>query len=142
MTQVQFSRREARIIVLEALYRKDLLGEKLEEAIEEIVERESPTDEVKDYVNSLKEVIVSNKDEIDNLIERTSENWPLERMTHIDRAILRLAIAEMLGIADVPYKVSISEAVELAKTFSTEESGAFVNGILDAIAGVLGYKER
>ena len=82
----------------------------------------------------------TNLDEIDRMIESTSDNWSLKRISYLDRAILRLAIGEMLGIPDIPYRVSISEAVELAKEFSTEDSGAFVNGILDAIAKRLGHK--
>ncbi len=86
------------------------------------------------------EVIESNLDEIDRLIQSTSDNWSLGRISYMDRAILRMATAEMMGMPDIPFRVAISEAVELAKEFSTADSGAFVNGILDAIAKTLGHK--
>jgi len=71
--------------------------------------------------------------ELDNLISKTSQNWRLERIARVDRSILRLAVYELLYRGDVPPKVSINEAVDLGKKFGTEESGAFINGILDTI---------
>ena len=75
--------------------------------------------------------------ELDGLISRSSLNWRLERMSRVDRNILRLALYEVLFVKDIPPKVSIDEAVELGKRFGTEESGAFINGILDRIYGQL-----
>jgi N utilization substance protein B len=69
---------------------------------------------------------------LDELIIKHAENWRFERLAAIDRAVLRLAIYE-LRVADAPYRVVLNEAVELAKKYSSEESGAFVNGILDAV---------
>ncbi len=71
--------------------------------------------------------------EIDGLIERYSENWSLERITSIDRTILRIAIFELLYREDIPPKVTLNEAVDLGKRFGSENSGGFVNGILDRI---------
>ncbi|MBW1614477.1 MAG: transcription antitermination factor NusB [Deltaproteobacteria bacterium] len=71
--------------------------------------------------------------ELDNLISKTSQNWRLERIARVDRSILRLAVYELLYRGDIPPKVSINEAVDLGKKFGTEESGAFINGILDTI---------
>ncbi len=73
------------------------------------------------------------RDEIDGLIRKYAENWPLERMAKIDRSILRFCIFEMLHMPDIPRTVAINEAVEIAKKYGTEESGAFVNGIVDRI---------
>lgn len=75
--------------------------------------------------------------EIDELITSSSKNWRLDRMSRVDRNILRLGAAELLG-SDVPVKVVINEAVELAKRFGTAESSAFVNGVLDRIATAVG----
>ena len=72
--------------------------------------------------------------EIDDVIQSASRNWRLERMSRVDRNILRLAAAELRHFLDVPVKVAINEAVELAKRFGAAESAAFVNGILDRIA--------
>jgi transcription antitermination factor NusB len=70
---------------------------------------------------------------LDSMIRRSSKNWRLERMSVVDRSILRLASYEILFMDDIPYKVSIDEAVELGKKFGTEESGGFINGVLDNI---------
>jgi transcription antitermination protein NusB len=75
---------------------------------------------------------------VDERIAGASKNWRLERMSRVDRNILRLGTVELVAFPDVPVKVVINEAVELAKRFGTAESPAFVNGILDRIAGVLG----
>jgi transcription antitermination protein NusB len=72
--------------------------------------------------------------EIDALIEEHSHNWRLDRMSKIDRNVLRLGIFELKHRADIPRKVTINEAVELGKTFGTEESSAFINGLLDRVA--------
>ncbi len=71
--------------------------------------------------------------EIDGLIKRFSEHWRLERMSIVDRNILRLAVFELLNRPDIPAKVSINEAVDLGKKFGSEDSGSFINGILDGI---------
>jgi N utilization substance protein B len=76
--------------------------------------------------------------EIDELITTSSKNWRIERMSRVDRNILRLGTCELLAFRDVPVKVVINEAVELAKRFGTAESSAFVNGVLDRIAGAVG----
>ncbi len=76
--------------------------------------------------------------EIDDLIASASKNWRIERMSRVDRNILRLGACELLQFKDVPVKVVINEAVELAKRFGTAESSAFVNGVLDRIAGAVG----
>lgn len=76
--------------------------------------------------------------EIDELIAKSSKNWRIERMSRVDRNILRLGAAELVAFRDVPVKVVINEAVELAKRFGTAESSAFVNGVLDRIASAVG----
>lgn len=76
--------------------------------------------------------------ELDEKIASASKNWRIERMSRVDRNILRLGTCELLGFPDVPVRVVINEAVELAKRFGTAESGAFVNGVLDRIATAAG----
>jgi N utilization substance protein B len=91
-----------------------------------------------DYTRLLLGGVQTNSEVLDELIAKTSENWSLERMPLVDRSILRLAIFEMLHVDEVPYSVSINEAVELAKRFGGEdESPRFVNGILGRIASEL-----
>jgi transcription antitermination protein NusB len=89
-------------------------------------------DSTRAFANRLFEGTVKETGAIDELIVQQAANWRLERLAVIDRAILRLAIYE-LRIADTPPKVILNEAVELAKKFSSEEAGSFVNGILDAV---------
>jgi N utilization substance protein B len=86
------------------------------------------------FVRQLLERAVATRDEADQLIAGASVGWPLERMAVIDRLVLRLGVAELLDPSGPPVAVVIDEAVELAKAYSTEESGGFVNGILSTIA--------
>ncbi len=89
-------------------------------------------DNTRAFANKLFEGAAREADELDALIVQHAQNWRLERMAIIDRAVLRLAIYE-LRIAETPPKVVLNEAVDLAKKFSSEDAGAFVNGILDAV---------
>lgn len=136
-----FGRHDARKWVLESLYQFDLLNTDPLKVIESILKRERAPVPIAGFAKNLVNTISVNLEEIDKMIESTSSNWSLKRISYVDRAILRMAIGEMLGIPDVPYKVSISEAVEIAKEYSTEDSGSFVNGILDTVAKRLGHKE-
>ncbi len=87
-----------------------------------------------EFAGQLVAAVRERLDEIDDVIQSASRNWRLERMSRVDRNILRLAAAELRHFPDVPVKVAINEAVELAKRFGTGDSPAFVNGILDRIA--------
>jgi N utilization substance protein B len=134
-------RRRAREIALQFLYQYDTLKESSPNgvAIEEAVDlfwttKESPPDdEVKEFANRLIIGACENMDSIDSIINRYSKHWRLSRMSKIDRNILRMAIYELIYLMNIPPAVTINEAVELAKKYGTEESGAFVNGILDRI---------
>ena len=86
------------------------------------------------YAEKLLVGVQGKREEIDLLISRYAENWRLERMSVIDRNILRLAVFELHFTDDVPTSVAINEAVEIAKRYSTDDSGSFINGILDAMA--------
>ena len=90
--------------------------------------------DVLDFARTLVSRVSDNQHKVDDLITGCSKNWRLERMAKIDKSILRLAASELLFGEDVPVKVVINEAVELAKTFGAHESAAFVNGILDKVA--------
>ena len=95
-------------------------------------------DETRGFSVGLVDGVLSNIDEINELITQTSKRWKLERMAVIDRNILRMASYEITKREDIPVKVSINEAIEIAKRFGSSESAAFVNGILDRIAEVTG----
>jgi N utilization substance protein B len=85
------------------------------------------------YSIMLADLAIEHALEIDKIIITHSKNWDFDRIAMIDRLILRISLAEMIYVEEVPHKVSISEGVEIAKEFSTEDSGSFVNGILDAV---------
>jgi N utilization substance protein B len=81
--------------------------------------------------------VLETKDQIDALVERYSQNWNISRMSCVDRNVMRVAVYEMLYCDDIPPKVSINEAVDIGKKFGTQESGAFINGIMDSIREAL-----
>jgi N utilization substance protein B len=89
--------------------------------------------EIRIFADSLVDGVLKHQTDIDRLIQKHAQHWTLNRMSIIDRNILRCAIFELLMLSDVPAKVTINEAIEIAKRYSDEESGAFVNGILDHI---------
>jgi N utilization substance protein B len=92
----------------------------------------------RDFARELVTAATARSAEIDELVGGASKNWRIERMSRVDRNILRLGACELLAFRDVPVKVVINEAVELAKRFGTAESSAFVNGVLDRIATAVG----
>jgi len=127
-------RRRAREAALQILYQIDMGGLQADEAINNYWEEKPFVDEeIHSYATRLVKEAVARLEEIDKLIDAVLENWEIERVAAVDRNILRLGVCELLAFEDVPPKVTINEAVEIAKRFSTEESGRFVNGVLDAI---------
>jgi transcription antitermination protein NusB len=134
-------RRQARGYALQVLYALDLNdGQAVDDALREYggaFELEMD-DRAVDFARELVLRAVTYRTDIDDVIQGASKNWRLERMARVDRNILRLAACELKYALDVPVKVVINEAVELAKRFGTGESAAFVNGILDRIAASLG----
>lgn len=144
------ARRKAREFALKALYQADVsegagidaLGGLWAGLLDgEQDEKPAEADEI-EFAERLVGAVDENKAQIDELIDGASKNWRLVRMPTVDRNILRLAAGEMLLMSDVPVSVSINEAVELAKRFGDKESRAFVNGILDRIASILGRGGR
>ena len=105
----------------------------LDDVAELAVDRQNQ-DVIFGYAREIVQGVVDNHEEIDDLLETYSQGWQLDRMPTLDRAILRVAVWEILHNADVPDAVAVNEAVELAKEFSTDDSGSFVNGLLSRIA--------
>ncbi|MEZ7892648.1 MAG: transcription antitermination factor NusB [Candidatus Wallbacteria bacterium] len=128
-------RRDARVLALTFMYQFDLgIHEKLDDIIHYTLFVDEYEVDVVNYATKLAAGTVKNLAEVDDIITRSADNWSIGRMATLDRNILRLSIYEMLYEEDVPKNVTINEAVEVAKTFSTEKSGEFVNGILDKIS--------
>jgi N utilization substance protein B len=127
-------RRKGRELALALLYQLDVQGEVSPEPHwPEFWSRHPVSADVRDFASALVRGTKQHQTEIDELIAQYAEHWDLERMAVVDRNILREGVFELLWLRDVPPKVVINEAVEIAKKFSTQESGRFINGILDRI---------
>lgn len=131
-------RRKARELALQALYAFELSGDPIDEILEGVPDRGTVSREVGAFAASLSRKTVEHLARIDEVISQKVQRWELSRIAVVDKNILRLAICELLFFPDIPLKVSINEAIELAKIYSTRESGRFVNGILDSVAGLHG----
>lgn len=118
---------------MKILYRLDLTGEGPEEVLRERWEESDTPQEVWEYVCRLVRTCWEERATLDTLIARASEHWTLRRMNFIDRNVLRLTTCELLFFVDIPPKVAINEAIDIARKYGTESSGSFVNGILDRI---------
>jgi N utilization substance protein B len=128
------SRRKGREFALQALYASEVGDIALEKAADTLNDDEPVPAEMREYGLRIARASRKRVEEIDALIAESSERWDVERLAVVDRIILRLSIAELMTEADVPSKVCINEAVEIARKFSTENSSRFVNGVLDAVA--------
>jgi len=129
------SRTRARECALQALYQLDLSGGDARDAVRCVLAHFEEADEATErFADELVRGVQSEKPQIDALIQTSSAHWKLDRMARVDRNILRIAVYEILRRADVPVRVTLNEAIELGKKFGSEESSAFVNGVLDRIA--------
>jgi N utilization substance protein B len=133
-------RREGREHALQALYSVELHPDSPREAIRLFMEAHPCRKGVKDFALGLLPGILENQGAIDAVIGEKSPNWSISRMAKIDLCIIRLATYELLYRDDIPRNVTINEAIEIAKKFGSEDSPAFVNGILDEIARGLPHK--
>ncbi len=137
------TRRQAREFAAQFLYQHDLGGGTVEEALALFWQTQSDvSDAVRKFAEELIRGCVEKRPDIDEKIKKYTEHWELQRIAAVDRNILRLAIYEMLFRDDIPPVVSINEAVDIAKKYSTHESGAFVNGILDRLKADLPRPSR
>ena len=132
-----FQKRLMRKIVFESLFQIDIKDSSLEDiffTFEKITEGlkldEKNIDEAKTYIRD----IYQNKQEYDNIIEKYSEGWSLERIGSVEKAVMRIFIYELTNKKEIPTKVILNEATELTKTYSTQKAASFVNGIMDRLA--------
>lgn len=132
-------RQKSREIAMELLFSMELSKNSIEETMEMFIENyEMSLDTIDmDYVRNVIEVTYKNKEEVDAIIEKSMTNWKKERISKVNLSILRLAIAEILYVNDVPGRVAINEAIELTKKYSDEKSKAFVNAVLDKALKVI-----
>lgn len=128
------TRRDARERVMQALYAHEQSGGDANYVAHMMLLPEFEDDpQTQEFAENLFRSTLEVQDEADDIIQRHATNWDLPRITAVDRALLRLATAELLAFEEVPPKVSIDEAIEIAKTYSTPDSGPFINGVLDAV---------
>lgn len=127
------SRRQARVFALQTLYLMDICKISLDDAFAIIWSGLSEPEKIKNFSREIAEGSSKNLEYLDSLIIKFAENWELNRMACIDRNILRLSAYELVFCPQTPISVVIDEAVEMAKEYSTADSGKFVNGILDKI---------
>jgi transcription antitermination protein NusB len=143
LTRRMSTRRESRERVMQALYAFELGSGDAEHVIATLIHEPLSEDKpAREFAEKLFLRTLDHSTETDAVIERHTENWELSRIALIDRLILRMALCELITFEDIPPKVSINEAIEVAKKYSTNRSGQFVNGILDASLESLGKDGR
>ncbi len=126
-------RRRSRELALQVLYQLDITKQDAIKAIAQSRDHFSEKEERDGFAERIVLGVLEHGQEIDRLIEQYSENWRLDRMSMIDRNILRMALFELLYCEDIPPKVTLDEAIELGKRYGSGDSGSFINGILDRI---------
>lgn len=127
-----YTRHDARELALQILFQCDFHGS-TEFWLDQFWAQRDASDSVREFVTELVAGVRTNQDELDALMTAYARNWTVDRMPVVDRNILRQAIYELLWIPDVPAKVTVDEALELAKNFADDETRRFVNGILDQL---------
>lgn len=127
-------RRKAREIALQTLYAQEVSGTEWKAAFDDSVERRKPSGEVIEYAERLVTNVMAERERLDVMIKDRLENWAIERVSVVDRTILRIALSELLHCPEVPVNVIMNEAIEIAQKFSSADAGRFVNGVLDRLA--------
>ena len=127
------NRRKSREQAMQALFYIDRSKNDSEETIKLFCDNFTLSQEASPFFLKLVNGVIHTRQDIDPIIERFSSNWKMSRMSCVDRNIIRIAVYELLFCSDIPSKVSMNEAIDIGKKFGGEESGAFINGILDSI---------
>jgi N utilization substance protein B len=133
-------RRKAREVALQVLYEIDVLQVDANEALDLFWNNFDAPEDARPFSTELVLGTALHRSEIDGMISGCSDNWSLERMSRVDRNILRLAVFELLHCQDIPPKVTLNEAIDMGKDFGSENSGSFINGVLDALYAKLKYE--
>ena len=126
-------RRDAREGVLQALYAQQFSEEKTTITLDRILDESPVRKKNNKFISTLYYCVLDHHDWTDEMIKKHLQNWEFDRVAQVDRVLLRMGICEIFFMDDIPPKVTISEMVEIAKVYSTEESSGFINGILDAV---------
>jgi transcription antitermination protein NusB len=134
-------RRKGRELALQVLYQLDMSGEGPERVLESFTASFEHTPKARAFGEALARGVLAQREQIDGRIAEASEHWRLERLSRVDANVIRIAVYEMTTPPGLPIQIAINEAIEVARKFGTTESAAFVNGVLDEVAGRLGLKE-
>ena len=128
-------KRQARVLALKMIYSKEINSDQHKSSIAKDISKVNgkSSKEITEYARQIFDLTFEKQDEMDKYIVEKSSNWDISRIGLIDKLIIRMSLVEMLYVNEVPPKVSIVEGVEIAKEYSTNDSGAFVNGILDSV---------
>jgi transcription antitermination protein NusB len=127
------TRRKGRELALQALYQIEITGDASAAAVDLFLSHFEGSAPAKEFARRLVSGVVSQRPDIDRLIEQCTENWRLVRMAKVDLLILRMAAYELIFCPDIPLNVSLDEAIEMGKRFGTGDSGSFINGVLDQL---------
>ncbi|MDA0708779.1 MAG: transcription antitermination factor NusB [bacterium] len=127
------SRHRAREVCLQALYWTESSGDPIQQTVHTMSIRSGLSESASEFAAELAKVVWANRESMDREIESVLQNWSLDRVARIDKILLRMALAEMHHFKDIPVKVSIDEAIDLAKRYSEAKASGFINGILDAL---------
>jgi transcription antitermination protein NusB len=128
------TRRKGRELALQALYQIEITGDASAAAVDLFLSHFEGSVQAKEFARRLVSGVVSQRPDIDRLIEKCTENWKLMRIAKVDLLILRMAAYELIFCPDIPLNVSLDEAIEIGKRFGTGDSGSFINGVLDQLA--------
>ena len=132
------ARRKAREKALQILFQLDFDSSDVEAVCRGFWSGHASSRKVREFAEELVKGTYANRESIDRMVASTIENWAMDRLASVDKAILRFATYELMYMPDVPPKVTINEAIEIAKAYGTEQSGGFVNGVLDRIREKMG----
>ena len=136
------NRRKGRELALQALYQIEITGDASMAAVDLFLNHFEGNPEAKEFARRLVSGVISQRMEIDGISQRCTEHWKLMRLAKVDLVILRMATYELVFCPDIPLNVSLDEAIEIGKRFSTDDSANFINGVLDQVAQSSGAKSQ
>ena len=136
------ARRTGRELALKALYQADIRGPEPQEEFWSFFERSPADSQARAFARKLVMGVLAERDAFDRQLAEVLEHWSVARLSHVDHNVLRLALYELRYLQDVPARVTMDEAIELAKRYGDRDSGRFVNGVLDELVGRLGLRSK
>jgi N utilization substance protein B len=136
------NRRKGRELALQALYQIEITGDASMAAVDLFLNHFEGNLEAKEFARRLVSGVISQRMKIDGIIQRCTDHWKLIRLAKVDLVILRMATYELVFCPDIPLNVSLDEAIEIGKRFSTDDSANFINGVLDQVAQSSGAKPQ